>query len=68
MTETTELTLSAIDRCDRCGAQAYLHAILPSGGELFFCRHHGRIHEEKLREVAINITDETSKLDDIANS
>ena len=28
--------LSAADRCDRCGAQAYLRVELQSGGELLF--------------------------------
>jgi hypothetical protein len=28
------------DRCDKCGAQAHMRAVL-SGGELLFCGHHG---------------------------
>ena len=32
--------LNSLDRCDRCGAQAYVRAILVSGGELLFCSHH----------------------------
>jgi ribosomal protein S14 len=43
--------LTTADRCDRCGAQAYVRAILPSGGELLFCRHHARAHAERLREM-----------------
>lgn len=54
--------LSAADRCDRCGAQAYLRVTLTSGGELLFCAHHGRAHENKLRQVALNIHDETDRL------
>ena len=54
--------LSAVDRCDRCGAQAYLRVELSSGGELLFCAHHAREHGDKLREVAINVHDETEKL------
>ena len=54
--------LSAADRCDRCGAQAYLRVELQSGGELLFCAHHAREHGEKLREVAANVVDETHKL------
>ena len=34
--------LTAADRCDRCGAQAYLRVELQSGGELLFCAHHAR--------------------------
>lgn len=55
-------TLTAADRCDRCGAQAYLRVRLNSGGELLFCAHHGREHSNKLREVAADITDESAKL------
>lgn len=34
-----EWTLTANDRCDRCGAQAYVK-IVGSTGELLFCSHH----------------------------
>lgn len=56
--------LTAADRCDRCGAQAYLRVELQSGGELLFCAHHAREHGEKLKEVAANVVDETHKLTD----
>ncbi len=56
--------LNAADRCDRCGAQAYIRATLASGGELLFCAHHGRAHEDKLRELAAGIFDQTDKLND----
>ncbi|MBD8869649.1 DUF7455 domain-containing protein [Nocardioides donggukensis] len=55
--------LTAADRCDRCGAQAYLRVELASGLELLFCAHHHREHEDKLREVAVAVIDETHKLD-----
>lgn len=55
-------TLTASDRCDRCGAQAYLRVTLNSGGELLFCGHHGRAHSDKLNQVALKIHDETGKL------
>jgi hypothetical protein len=54
--------LSAADRCDRCGAQAYLRVELQSGGELLFCAHHAREHGAKLKEIAVNVVDETHKL------
>ena len=54
--------LSAEDRCDRCGAQAYLRVELHTGGELLFCAHHAREHGDKLREIAANVVDETHKL------
>lgn len=56
--------LSAADRCDRCGAQAYLRVELQSGGELHFCAHHAREHSDALREVAASFQDETHKLAD----
>jgi hypothetical protein len=56
--------LSAVDRCDRCGAQAYVRVELAGGAELLFCAHHARQHEDKLREVAITIHDETNRLAD----
>ena len=57
---TTSLT--AADRCDRCGAQAYLRVLLMSGGELLFCGHHGREHGDALRTVASDIHDQTDQL------
>lgn len=55
--------LTAADRCDRCGAQAYVRVVLAGGGELLFCRHHYVDHEEKLRGVAIAIDDERERID-----
>ena len=55
--------LTAGDRCDRCGAQAYLRVELQTGGELLFCAHHAREHGEKLREIAAAVHDETHKLE-----
>lgn len=54
--------LSATDRCDGCGAQAYVRVELAEGAELLFCGHHARQHEVKLRAVAISIHDETRLL------
>ena len=62
MSTTVMESLNAADRCDRCGAQAYLRVTLASGGELLFCAHHGRAHSDKLKQVALNIQDETDKL------
>ena len=56
--------LSAADRCDRCGAQAYLRVVLISGGELLFCAHHGRKFEPELKKIAAEIQDETGRLTD----
>ena len=54
--------LNALDRCDRCGAQAYVRAVLLTGGELMFCAHHGKEYAVKLKSVAATIIDESEKL------
>jgi len=60
-TTTTTEPLTAADRCDRCGAQAYVRVVLPSG-ELLFCGHHARAHAEAYTDLATSIQDETDKL------
>ena len=55
-------SLSAADRCDRCGARAYIRARLRSGGELYFCAHHGRQHLPSLVGQASEIHDESDQL------
>ena len=54
--------LTAADRCDRCGAQAYVRVLLGSGGELLFCAHHGREHAARLAEVAQELQDGTAHI------
>ena len=54
--------LTALDLCDRCGAQAYVRVLLPNSGELLFCAHHSREHLPALKKVAIDIQDETQRL------
>jgi len=61
-TLTATATLGALDRCDRCGAQAYVRVTLGGGGELLFCAHHARQHEDKLREMSADIHDESDRL------
>ena len=54
--------LTAMDLCDRCGAQAYVRVVLPDSGELLFCAHHGRQHADALAKIAVEIQDETGRL------
>lgn len=61
--DSLDTMLNASDRCDRCGAQAYLRVTLGSGGQLLFCAHHGRAHQDKLQQVALKIDDQTDTLD-----
>lgn len=58
----TTTSLTALDRCDRCGAQAYVRVVLSGGADLLFCGHHGRQYELKLREIASEYHDESDKL------
>jgi hypothetical protein len=57
-----DAALSAADRCDRCGAQAYVRVTMASGFELLFCAHHSKEHADKLKQVALKIHDETAKI------
>ncbi|HEX4442963.1 MAG TPA: hypothetical protein VHZ81_05280 [Galbitalea sp.] len=53
--------LSALDRCDSCGAQAYVRVTM-STGDLFFCAHHGAQFKEKLSATALEWHDESDRL------
>jgi hypothetical protein len=60
-------TLTASDRCDLCGAQAYVNVVFETG-ELLFCGHHATKFKEKIDTTAITTIDErwqlgTAKLD-----
>lgn len=59
--DDVSMRLSASDRCDQCGAQAYIRVSLGES-ELLFCAHHGRRNEEKLRLIATAWHDETDRL------
>lgn len=62
MTPTAMPVLSSEDRCDRCGAQAYILVRLTSGRDLQFCVHHYTAHSEALRPVTNEVIDESSRL------
>lgn len=55
-------SLTAAERCDRCGAQAYVRVVLENGGELLFCGHHAKQYEDALRKVAIEFQDERARI------
>lgn len=61
VTTTTTPPLTAADRCDRCGAQAYVRVVL-AAGELLFCAHHARRHASAFAEHAVHVQDETDRL------
>jgi len=55
-------TLTLADRCDSCGAQAFVRATMPSGTALLFCGHHGNAHRAKLIGAGADVHDETDRL------
>ena len=61
--EEVKYVLTALDRCDRCLAQAWVKA---SGvnGELLFCSHHYNKVENTIKEWAFEIVDERFRLEE----
>jgi len=53
--------LTGHDRCDSCGAQAYVRATL-NYGELLFCLHHATLNKAALEPVTLHWHDESEKL------
>lgn len=53
--------LTALDRCDHCGAQAY-HRVILAAGELLFCAHHGRELRDSLAPNVVHWQDESDRL------
>ncbi len=45
------------DRCDKCGAQAWV-LVKGLSGELYFCSHHYNEHKEGLVKWAYEVVDE----------
>lgn len=62
-----EFTLTAADRCDACGAQAF---VLAKGisGELMFCRHHYLKAQDQIKAWAFEILDESERINEKASS
>lgn len=60
-TDELDRALTAADRCDSCGAQAYVRVTLASG-ELLFCAHHASRFKEKLYPTALAWHDESDRL------
>lgn len=54
-------SLTAADRCDACGSQAYVLATLTTGS-LHFCAHHWTKNREKVEPLTVHVHDETHKL------
>ena len=66
--EEKQWTLSPLDRCDRCNAEALVQ-VTGLSGDLMFCGHHynkimdNSIGYKKMMEFAITVVDERSKLE-----
>lgn len=57
--------LTHVDRCDRCGARAYVLAIIVWGGgdgALFFCRHDWLKNKSAIQPLLAALVDETDQL------
>lgn len=65
--DTQVWLLDATDRCDRCGAQAYVK-VIGKTGELLFCGHHynaaidNAIGYDAMMKFMISIVDERQRL------
>jgi hypothetical protein len=55
------MALRQIDRCDRCGAQAFYLA-MKGDADLLFCGHHGKRHFDALIVQGWEINDETASI------
>lgn len=60
--------IGPLDRCDRCIAKA-VYMVVFNAGDLYFCAHHFREHEDGFMETALDIYDEHDEvmLDPINN-
>lgn len=53
--------LTALDRCDSCGAKAWVRAVF-GDTELLFCAHHASTHIEALVESGAYVQDDRTQL------
>lgn len=59
--QEVQYQLTAFDRCDRCGSQAWVK-VSGVNGELLFCSHHYNKHEKELVKWSYEIIDERERL------
>lgn len=57
-------TLTAHDRCDRCGSQAYVKVNFTADSDLLFCGHDWAEFRKKISEtyVIFDVVDETASI------
>lgn len=61
LTERFRNPLTLSDRCDECGAQAFVRVFLPSG-DLLFCGHHFAEKEPTFVARGYEIQDERDRI------
>lgn len=59
--------MNSLDRCDECGAQAFMQVTFKTG-ELLFCAHHGNKHLPLLKKKALSIIDDSAKINKAAST
>ncbi|EEH63453.1 hypothetical protein HMPREF0044_1377 [Gleimia coleocanis DSM 15436] len=57
----TQTGLLVSDRCDLCGAQAFVEVVMNSGA-LLFCGHHARKFRDSYSKTAVKVNDYTHLL------
>ena len=65
--ERQERKLLMADRCDRCGAQAFV-LVKGVAGEIYFCGHHYLKNEEALIKFSYEIIDERNFINEKSSS
>lgn len=57
--------INALDRCDRCGVQAWVEVTFSNSTTLLFCSHHYNKHEMALtaNPDVVNVLDERERLE-----
>ena len=63
-TTTAAKPLTLSDRCDSCGAQAFVSVSFPTGSDLLFCGHHYRQHETALAAQGGEARDERHRINE----
>lgn len=58
---TSTKVIQDMDRCDRCIQKAVFMVVFNSG-DLYFCGHHFREHEDAFMNEALDIYDETDEI------
>ncbi len=53
--------LTSLDRCDLCGAKAWVRAVMKTS-ELLFCAHHASAHMDALTRSALFVQDDRAEL------